>query len=664
MLFRSIRLRPTFVALLVLFLAVTTIAGPGLAQKTTDLNPGPATPNPIGPAVPGEIEQFAADWPAPQGNLAGTRAAADSPISTDTVDQLAVAWTWPIEATGNYGGMTAPPIVVDDTIYVQDMDSNVYALDRATGDVKWSHEYNITTIGPNGVAIGYGMVYGGLGDSAEAFALDAETGEEVWRIDLNNNPGMGIDMAPTVYDNKVFISTVPGISDQFYEGGQTGILYALDAQSGAILWPFDTTTDNLWGMPAVNSGGGVWYPPSVDDDGNVYFGTGNPAPWPGVVAFGTPFPNGSSRPGPNDYTNSVVSLDSSTGALHWHHNAKPHDLFDLDFQNTPVLVTLPIDGTDTKVAFGSGKTGTVIAYNADTGDILWETAVGTHENDDVQEIPEGETIRVYPGALGGVETPIAYADGTIFVPIVNRWNEYTALEQGDEQPLTEATGEFVALNAADGSVKWQVELPQMALGAATVANDVVFTADLTGKVYAFDTETGDEVWSYQANAGINAPPANAGDLLLVPAAGPLLGGPEGTQAEAQLIALRLGATGTPEAATPAADRATSAATPAAGATPVPEANMVGVELTEFEIRMPDELPAGETTFEVTNVGSVEHNFEVEGQGIEEEFAENLAPGETKTMTLDLEAGTYEVYCPVGDHAEQGMRLELAVTDET
>ncbi|HEV2129014.1 MAG TPA: cupredoxin domain-containing protein [Thermomicrobiales bacterium] len=103
----------------------------------------------------------------------------------------------------------------------------------------------------------------------------------------------------------------------------------------------------------------------------------------------------------------------------------------------------------------------------------------------------------------------------------------------------------------------------------------------------------------------------------------------------------------------------AAATPGAS----PEvAGMVQVELTEFEIRMPRELPAGQTTFEVTNVGSIEHNFEVEGQGIEREFEQNLQPSETKTMTVDLEPGTYEVYCPVGNHAEQGMRLELTVTD--
>ncbi len=99
------------------------------------------------------------------------------------------------------------------------------------------------------------------------------------------------------------------------------------------------------------------------------------------------------------------------------------------------------------------------------------------------------------------------------------------------------------------------------------------------------------------------------------------------------------------------------ATPAAAA-----GEVVAVELDEFEVRMPSELAAGPTTFRVTNVGGAEHNFEVEGQGIEEEFKENLRPGETKEMTLDLQSGTYEVYCPVGNHEDMGMLLELTVTE--
>ncbi len=395
-------------AALMLLLALVPLVAvvPGFAQENEEEEAPyqpPATPTASEPAIPPELTQYANDWPAPQGNLAGTRAAANSPIDSSTVGQLDVAWTFPIEASSNFGGMTAIPIVAGDTVYVQDMLSNVSALDRDSGQVKWEKRYDVPSVGPNGVAIGYGMVYGGLGDTAEAFALDAATGEEVWRVDLDNNPGIGIDMAPIVYDNVLYISTVPGNSAQFYEGGQRGILHAIDAQNGAPLWSFDTATDNLWHSARFNSGGGLWYPPSVDEQGNLYFGVGNASPWPGNATW----PNGSSRPGPNDYASSLVSLDLATGGLRWYHNAKPHDLFDLDLQNTPIVTTLEIDGQQRKVAFGSGKTGTVIANDADTGKLLWQAAVGTHQNDQLSAVPPGQTVEVYPGSLGGVETPIA-----------------------------------------------------------------------------------------------------------------------------------------------------------------------------------------------------------------------------------------------------------------
>lgn len=95
----------------------------------------------------------------------------------------------------------------------------------------------------------------------------------------------------------------------------------------------------------------------------------------------------------------------------------------------------------------------------------------------------------------------------------------------------------------------------------------------------------------------------------------------------------------------------------------PEVNRVEVGLTEFEINMPDTLPPGPTMFEVTNNGSFVHNLAIEGQGIDELFETDLQPGESQTMEVDLQPGTYQVYCPVGNHAEQGMRLELTVSEQ-
>lgn len=87
---------------------------------------------------------------------------------------------------------------------------------------------------------------------------------------------------------------------------------------------------------------------------------------------------------------------------------------------------------------------------------------------------------------------------------------------------------------------------------------------------------------------------------------------------------------------------------------------VEVRLHGRTIEMPATLPPGETTFVVTNTGEHEHNFEIEGQGIEEELASNLQPGETGELTVTLQPGSYTVYCPVADHRAEGMVTTLTV----
>jgi uncharacterized cupredoxin-like copper-binding protein len=121
------------------------------------------------------------------------------------------------------------------------------------------------------------------------------------------------------------------------------------------------------------------------------------------------------------------------------------------------------------------------------------------------------------------------------------------------------------------------------------------------------------------------------------------------------------------AGTPAAEHDMSAmGTPSAAAEGTDETMMAGeqvpVSLMEFMITMPSTLTAGPVTFAVTNDGTITHSFEVESDeaGIEEELETPLAPGETGMLTVDLAPGTYEIYCPIGNHADQGMMLEVTV----
>lgn len=501
--------------------------GTGISAMAQNATPPPAqggttpAPSPVAlPMVPPELDQYADDWPAAQGNIANHRAASNPKINASNVGSLEVAWSFPIKASGAYGGMTCTPIIAGKNVYVQDMLSNVFALDRDSGKVVWEKDYNASTEGPNGVTIGYGMIFGSTGDNREVFALDAATGEEKWRTILSGNTRDGIDMAPAVYNGVVYISTVPGNSKAFYDGGARGVLFGLDAASGQILWQFYTTDADLWGNPSVNSGGGSWYPPAIDEKGNLYWDIANPAPFQPTQIDGTPAPNGSTREGPNLYTDCLVAL-APDGSLTWYYAANPHDIFDHDLQQSPVLVTVENDGNPYTALLSSGKLGEVIAVESTTGNMVWTTKVGEHNAwDESQWVPPGKTVTVLPGVAGGVESPIAYADGTVFVPILNLPAGFSSYGlDASSVSFNDASGELVALNVADGTVKWDVKIPAGSVSGATVSDDLVFAGALDGIVRAYTVKDGSLVWSFQTGAGLNSPFAIAGDLLIVPSAG-------------------------------------------------------------------------------------------------------------------------------------------------
>jgi outer membrane protein assembly factor BamB len=488
---------------------------PALAQDATPA----ASPEAVAlPTIPPEFDTET-NWPIEGGNLQATRAAAGSTINSSNAGTLGVAWTFPVQAAGSFGALVANPAIVDGVVFQQTGVSDVYALDLATGAVKWQKIYNqqVPTGGPNGVAVAYGNAYYAVGGVGEVVAVNAETGEDVWSVSIQGPRHEGIDMAPAVYDGLVYISTIPGNVDAFYQGGQRGVIHTLDANTGKTVWVFDTVVDNLWGNSMVNSGGGLWHPPSFDSDGFSYYGIGNASPFPGTEEF----PNASSRPGDNDYTNNVLKIDPATAGLVWHHNVNPHDVFDLDNQLTPVVTSWTDDtGFETKLVITSGKHGYVIAVDPLVGEEIWRTPVGIHQNDKLDAIPDGETVVVYPGALGGVELPFAVADGRVIVQANNLGMGYTgtALDAASINFLG-GTSEVVALDVKNGTVLWSVDLPTGGYGGITVANDVAFTSGLDGVIRGYNTADGTLVFSAQATAGVNTTFAISGDYLIVPAGG-------------------------------------------------------------------------------------------------------------------------------------------------
>jgi glucose dehydrogenase len=482
--------------------------------------------SPASDAIPPEVVANEKDWPLPGRDYRNSRATEDSTIDASTVASLRVAWEAPLPGSGAYGNASTTPLILGDTVFVQDLTSNVHAIDRATGAIRWRRQFDRFVIGPNGVAVGWGRLYA-VDGTDDVVALDLATGEELWRRKITRTDTDGIDIQPTVFGRLVLASTVPVSLNGIYSGGDRGVLHALDVETGEVRWEFDTVIDDLWGNPEVNSGGGAWYPPAIDvDRGIVFWGVANPAPFPGTPEF----PNGTSRPGPNLYTDSVVALDAATGSLAWYRQAIPHDIFDHDLVHT-LIVEVAGDGRSRTVLVATGKGGRVLGHDIATGELLWETPVGRHENDDLTAL-SGPTD-VWPGTFGGVLTPPSAADGVVYVATLNAPTTLSPdVPAYIGSRLDTAPGQIVAVDAATGAIVWDVEVAGDPVGATTVVNDLVFTATFAGRIHALDRATGRAVWTYDAPGPINGWPAVAGDLIVWPV---------GLARPPRLVAFRVGA---------------------------------------------------------------------------------------------------------------------------
>ena len=278
------------------------------------------------------------------------------------------------------------------------------------------------------------------------------------------------------------------------------------------------------GIPGINSGGGLWDPPSFDAQGNLYVGIANPGPigeggWPNGFSWGT------SLPGPDLYTDSVVKL-SPAWRLLWYYQLTPHDLYDWDLQNSPVLTT----ANGQPVVIDGGKAGILIELNARTGELLWKLPVGVHSGHDndglltenatpTSHIALPARYVLEPSVFGGVESPLASNGTTVFAAVNNLAVPMTAhgvaeSSKAFEASIATATGEMVAVNQDTGKIIWDVKLPSSPYGAAAVTNGVVFTTTYSGYLYAFSAATGAILLKTPLSSGANAPVAIDGDYVI------------------------------------------------------------------------------------------------------------------------------------------------------
>src|ERR1700722_10699482 len=237
----------------------------GQPQPTTSAFSGAATPT--------------GTWAEPNGDLGNTRNAAGSVISASNVASLREAWSFHITGTAaagvhGAGALAANPVVTGGTVYLQDLDANVYAIALATGKLRGEHVVNGpegTGPGPAGVAVAGGVVYGDTPTSV--FALNGSTGAVIWSDDSVLGSGQGtFEIQPAVAGGRVYLASAYG------SGPGGGGLIALSAGDGKLLWKFNTVSGaQAAGVSSLGLGsGGAWQTPLVGSDGSVTFGIGNP----------------------------------------------------------------------------------------------------------------------------------------------------------------------------------------------------------------------------------------------------------------------------------------------------------------------------------------------------------------------------------------------------
>ena len=421
--------------------------------------------------------------------------------------------------------------VSGDKVYVGTTDGRLLALDAATGTVRW----DVTV-----------AEYGGTTESTGQL----EAGDPLSRVGQTGSTGVGISAAPLVYGGRVFVGiagvgyglhpdqglAVVGVAGQY---GRPGLMAAFDAETGAPVWHWDVTgpgwegryrTRTPDGLPlprdvrreradarrstgAWKYGGGSIYATPVVDTARrlLIFGTGNPSPQMADA----------SRPGDNLYTSSLVALDLRTGRLVWHWQQVPHDRWGYDAASSPVLLDLERDGRTVPAVAQAAKTGWVYVHDRRDGKLLFKSEPFVPQRNLFTPPQPGEGVVVAPGIAGGANwSPSAYdpARRLFFVGALHLPTRYVArearrpdgsvLHYASTQTTDEAWGTLTALDLArHGGRRWQVRTDEPLVGGVlATAGGLVFSGAGQGRFAAFAAATGRELWSWQAEAGVNAPP--------------------------------------------------------------------------------------------------------------------------------------------------------------
>jgi alcohol dehydrogenase (cytochrome c) len=475
------------------------------------------------------------NWLTYHGSYDAQRFSRLDQINTGNVSKLKQAWQMYLPIPH---GFESTPLVVDGTMYfTTGGHTAVYAVDARTGKELWHYTAKVAEGVPaccdwvnRGLALGDGMVFFATLD-AKLMALDARTGRKMWEQTVADwRDGYTSTVAPLFVKGKV----ITGISGGEY--GIRGFVDAYDARTGARAWRFwtipgpgepghETWKDEL---PTWMTGGGpTWVTGSYDPELDLlYWTTGNPGP-----VF-----NGQVRAGDNLYTNSVLALDPDDGRLRWYYQFTPHDIWDYDGVNEPILADLTIDGRPTRALIHADKNAHFYVLDRTNGKFIkakpfarqtWakrlDPQTGRPEINPSALLTSNLEVNC-PGVAGAKEwNHMAFSPqtGMAYIPVIENCSAmrtgqafyakglpfWGSMAETASLGPGEAYGKMLAINAATGDRAWEIktEWPVMS-GVLTTAGGLVFWGEADGKLHATDARTGRDVWTHKAPMGMHAPP--------------------------------------------------------------------------------------------------------------------------------------------------------------
>src|SRR5258708_19230858 len=305
------------------------------------------------------------NWLTYSGTTFSQRHSLLSQITAANVKNLELQWIYQARSLEKF---EATPLVVDGVLYTVQPPNDVIALDAATGRIFWTYSYHPEHGRPccgrvnRGLAILGDTLFMGTLDS-QLIAIDAKDGHPIWQTTVAKaRSAYVITHAPLIIKDKVLVGVAGA------EFAIRGFIGAYDSRTGRQAWRFNTVPGpgelghETWGADSWQTGGApVWVTGSYDPALNLtYWGTGNPSPdW-----------NSDARPGDNLYSDSVIALDADTGKLKWYYQFTPHDDFDFDSVQVPVLADIEWQGKPLKAMVWAHRNGFFYVLDRTTGQFL------------------------------------------------------------------------------------------------------------------------------------------------------------------------------------------------------------------------------------------------------------------------------------------------------